>query len=360
MTVDVRELLDSLSLNEFNGSNLLVDQILSSWKPGVDVRVDAKVVVWVASRLDQDKILEISRTIPIATLLLGCYDECVNVLRPFFEDSKKTALSSSSLIREQLTPSQVCPSDQLAVWDNESSWKTSDSIKNAPLWIVSHLDTDSIDKYERASKFIPFILLVAEDYEPSIRLHGVRIIREYLRCVSDRILSQMQLYHLFRKTLMTNLSFDDVDLKRESLELLTGRLIMPIKSIPQEIQLEWAESLLSVLMREVLFCKEDVVRSILLSFIPALIRGLGLASVCYIKNVLALLMDLPLQDRGNDIVFDILSALFDCTWPRLGRHGLIVNQVLSQIGDGEDQSRVLQFKNRMALLAPSVTINTIR
>lgn len=341
------------------GNEFMMEQIISTWRPGEEARVDAKVLVKFVSSATEDVIAKVLPKGSLSTLLLGCYDECIEVLRPYFEDSKRTETCSSTLIREQLRPTRVCPSEQLAIWDNDSSWKTNGTIRNAPLWILSHLGAGSVDKFERAGKFVPFVLLAAEDHEPAIRLLGVRIIREYLRCVPDHIVSQMQLYALFQKTLSKNLSFGEADLGRESLDVLIN-LIMRADSISSKVKLEMGESLLPMLAREALFCREDSVRSVYLSFIPSLLRHMGVASVCYIKNVLALLMDLPRPLEREDALLqlDIVDGLLDCAWPRLGRHGPVLNEVISRLDAVDDASRLDHLRKRVSLLGTAPLINT--
>lgn len=320
----------------------LLESIINGWQPRQDPHLDAVLLIKVLA-LHQEAV---SNEHNLGDLLLSSLTHWTKLLREYFEDPKRASLPPSIMVKKQLDGDDS-KSEKLAIWDNEASWREDIRIKNIFSWCLSTLRDGVIVKFEDASKLIPFVLHIAEDYQPENRLLGVSLIRNYIRIVSDKILQQLNLEPLFYQILMKNLGYEPFVLKETTLECLF-ECVLARKT---KNSLCWYEELLGFLTRESLFTKEENVRLLYLRCLPQVIRLLEIASVCHIKPILSLLIDLPMDDDIANATIHVIEALLENAWPRLSNHLPLLVQIMRKLEDTNVRTSTLQkLDSRLELL----------
>jgi hypothetical protein len=310
---------------------------VENWHPGRDLRRDALILTKI---LAPSVILGVRMPeIPhIADVVLSSLSEWTFILRPYFEEPKRTPISPTTLIRHQLNPED---SEQTGIWDNESTWRDTPLIPRIFQHLLMILPERSLSKMDTVTKLVPFVIHLVEDYDPLNRLYGVVAMRQLLRIVSTKNVSQMRLDELFHQSLIKNLSFDSDELKAESLGVLLD-VILPLDTLRMERRLSWSEDLLSLLMRETIFTKEIKIVELYLGSLCRLISILGVATVCHIKELLGLVLDCTENEqiRQFPALLGLIDALIDNAWPRLHAHLPLLEQIIAKFPKGLNASQL--------------------
>ena len=329
-------------------------ELLRQWRPLEDAQVDAKILLGyfatgrgvVAQPLGDY----------LGKIALASLDEWTAALRPFFTDpgQDRAAEEPSLLVREQLAPTPNSHTHRLAIWDNACSWRTQAAIRDSFAWCLERLPTGSIDKFEWAGRLVPFIVHISEDCELEHRLVGTRCIRQFLRATRPTIVLQMRLDALFRQTLHKNATSDSAQLREEALACLLQPPLINAERCDEQ-QIEWLEDLLDLGLREARFARDARLRTIHLKALSAIVAVLGVAVVCRVKALLALLLEMvPEGDADRDALLCLLSALLDHAWPRLKAHAVLLNEAVVHLEQhcrgGERDELLAGLMNRIGFL----------
>jgi len=164
---------------------------METWRPPSDARTDAQIL---AALLRHDP----STSIPnLAEVVLNSVSEWTLLFRTYFEDPSRASIPPTVLLRNQLTPLTSSSSSCTAAWDEKCPWRSIPWIVPALLRLFLALPKNSIFKFEVASRLVPFIIHVADDYTREHRLSGVYLIEASLNAITDKVILQMQLDDLF-------------------------------------------------------------------------------------------------------------------------------------------------------------------
>lgn len=197
MTVDeVDDLLGRLSTGSCP-REVAISNILATWRPLVDPRRDAKVLVTVLGAEGGQTAMATLRDqcSNLALIVLGALEHWTALLRPHFEDPQRQPSSTTTLVRRQLADG--APIGTVALWDNEMTWRDHPGVIWALTGLLGALPAGGIVKFEHASKLVPFVVHLAEDCSPVHRASGVLLMQHFLQAVTERITLQMQLDELF-------------------------------------------------------------------------------------------------------------------------------------------------------------------
>lgn len=197
MTVDEVDGLLARFTTEGDNRRDTFRSILAAWKPLLDPRKDAGVLMAMFGVEEGEELGTMFREKHdnFALVVLGALEHWVALLRPHFEDPQRQTPSTTTLVRQQLADRP--PIEAIALWDNEMTWRDCPSVIRALTGLLGALPAAGIVKFEHASKLVPFVVHLAEDCSPVNRIHGVEVIKYFLQAVISRITLQMQLDELF-------------------------------------------------------------------------------------------------------------------------------------------------------------------
>ncbi|PJF18025.1 hypothetical protein PSACC_02166 [Paramicrosporidium saccamoebae] len=329
----------SLMLDAYINEELL-RRILVLWKPGQNTEDDALILVKVLRSFQRT-----TDDVDYATIALGCLPQWTRLLRPYFEEAKMATVPPTVLVRQQLNP--TVDSERLGIWDNSCSWRKDLRVPEAFLFCLTCLSDRAITNLEGASKLIPFLIHLAEDYVPDFRIIGANCIRQFLRVTVPKVTTQMQIDLLFHQILMKNFAFESFELKRVSLECLLQDLYT-LETLGADRQLAWLEELLRLILKEAAFTKETDIVLLYLEMLVPLVRLLGPATICHLQSLLSLVVDSTGNRELLDRLSPLLLAIFDTAWPRLHGHVVIIEEIMSRFEDAHIDSSL--FKERIKLI----------
>lgn len=311
-----------------------------AWEPFADARLDGLVHVRI-SGVVATFIPELASEAPTADFGLSAIDEWPRVLVEYFENDALAPLAGSTVVRRQLggdPGKRAIWEDDPPLQDSQVWWRANEKAKHILIWCLKGLSLApqrrlpstkfAIGRMEEAAKLIPFVIRIADDYEPQNRTIGVACIEAFLDAVLPAVVGQMRLYELFCAILTKSVSFGDAGLRDVALRCLTERILVV------EGHLWQSSDLASLLLREAAFSTD--VRSLvaLLEPLASLVRILQIAAVCHIGSILALLIDISEKtqrggdgsgganwDGGDDRIWvaslSLTLALIETCWPRL-------------------------------------------
>lgn len=203
-------------------------------------------------------------------------------------------------------------------WTDQEPWRMHSVLRDAVLYCLQC--TSAISQMSDLSKTIPFLLALAEDWDPSIRSLGVQCIVACLHCTDRCLMESMRVHLLFKEALMKNLSFNDHDLKIVSIDCLVEHLL------PWNRQ--WVPVVLDQLLRDCVFSSDKV--DLVKRLIPAIVDCidlLGLEAVCHLNRLVPLAVDI----LDHQLRIMLLCSIYRNCLPRLHRHAALLQQAIADV-----------------------------
>lgn len=130
------------------------------------------------------------------------------VLFDYYRKPNQSKISNYSLINSRLENKELNM--------NKEDWKNSSQIKTSFLNLFLQLNQETLKKSENITKILAPIVIMAEDYEITNRLIGIKCIHHFLLNGDRRMMEKMGLCDLFWKISTCSVTFENQELFSET------------------------------------------------------------------------------------------------------------------------------------------------